>query len=89
MCSSTAGVYVSQFGNGVLHSVGVPNTVAVNEFTGDAYVGVETEGKSVVDVFESAGGLIPPEWEGASTRTGSFGVDSVAVGIDPSTIMCT
>ena len=50
--------------------------------------GSETEGKSVVDVFDPQGGLIPPEWEGASTRTGSFGVDSVAVGIDPSDRSC-
>ena len=80
---SSAGVYVSQMGNNVLKPNGVPNTVAVNEFTGDAYVGNAHSGSPAdVYIFEPLGGVT--EWTGASTQTGSFGFDHPAVGIDPS-----
>jgi hypothetical protein len=69
--------YVSQFGTSVLS---FPVRVAVNELTGDAYVGEEGR----VDVFESAGGFLSPPWTGEDTPTKTFeGTQSVAV--DPST----
>jgi len=69
--------YASQFGGGVLSTNRVPLTVAVDEFTGDAYVG---DG-GVVDVFEASGMFIEPPWSGQQTPAGSF--NGASVGIDP------
>jgi DNA-binding beta-propeller fold protein YncE len=70
------GAYVSQFGEGVLGA-----SVGVNDLTGDAYVGYS--GSDTVAVFDMLGALLPPEWTGAGTPNGSFGVGFVQVGLDP------
>jgi hypothetical protein len=89
---SAAGVYVSQLGNGVLNPGMVlnpgefPNTVAVNEFTGDVYVGDPRAARSgvfprtPVEILEPLGGVT--EWTGAGTQTHSFGNTRVFVAVD-------
>jgi DNA-binding beta-propeller fold protein YncE len=76
-----SGVYVSQFGEGVLGGT-YGESVAVNELTGTAYVG--DSATDVVDVFDAAGNLVTPEWSGTGTPDGSFGGGFVYVGMDQS-----
>ena len=82
---STSDELVLTFGEGkageegVLSGSGLSGSVAVNEASGDAYVGSEED---VVDVFEESGGFVKPAWGGKGTRGGSFGAGGLSVGID-------
>ncbi|HZL49109.1 MAG TPA: NHL repeat-containing protein, partial [Solirubrobacteraceae bacterium] len=83
---SSTGVYVSQFGAGVVN--GFSRGVAVNDLTGDAYIETTSEGggsSSEVDVFGSMGSFLTPAWNGAGTPEGPFGFDTLHVGLDPTT----
>ncbi len=78
---SSTGTYLSQFGDGVLSTVG--ESVATNDLTEDAYVG--DSAPDVIYIFDSMGSIVPPAWAGAKTPAGSFDGGFVYVGIDPTT----
>jgi hypothetical protein len=79
--------YVSQFGAGVLSAHGgFQQTVAVVEggFAGAGSVYVTDTEHDVVDVFNSIGDPEPSSpWTGKETPAGSFGTNTLFVGIDP------
>ncbi len=78
---------VRHFGEGKVGKEGVLSsgpygTVAVDEASGDAYVGDRVDEEAVLNVFGDLGEFIGPWWQGHATREGSFGTNRVFVGID-------
>jgi hypothetical protein len=80
---SSTGVWESQFGHGVLGPFPYGESVAVNELTGDAYVG--NSGTDTIQVFDSLGHFLEPQWAGGATSEKGFGNAYVYTGLDSST----
>jgi phosphodiesterase/alkaline phosphatase D-like protein len=61
---SSSGEYVSQLGGGLL-SLNFVESVAVNEFTGNVYVGISEHNNSAIVILSPTGSFAPITWHGA------------------------
>lgn len=78
---SPTGTYLSRFGTGILGEG--EKAIALDDTTEAAYVAVgSTES---IDVFDSTGAFLTPEWLGHGTPYGSFDTGNLRVAVDQDT----